>query len=76
MKLFPIGSNQTEVTIGNTTVLFSYKTHVAARTPEGEYKTDHRWSVTTSKHISVWGGKNWPTKPQAWFDGLCEGGAK
>ncbi len=78
MKLNPIAANQTELEIsdGCVTVLFSYKTPVAAHVAgEGFYKTDKRWSVTTSKHIGQFIARNGGSgkvgvKPQAWFDTL------
>lgn len=71
MKLKPIGSNMTELeTAGGDYVLFSYSTPVAARTAGGAFRTEEHYSVTTSRHISKWGGKDWPTKPQAFFDSL------
>lgn len=73
MKLKTIAANQTELTMGDTVILFSYSTPVACRTPAGNYRTAQRHSVTTSKHISQWGGKNWETRPQEWFDSLVEG---
>jgi hypothetical protein len=73
MKLKVIGSNQTEVTTkSGDAYLFSYNTLVAARTMGGAFKTDKKWSRTTQKHINAWGGKNFATKPQEWFDGLSE----
>ena len=65
MQLKNIGSNQTELTISQTKILFSYNTPVAAMnlTPEfhaqhgaGMIKTSRKWSATTSKHISAWCG--------------------
>lgn len=47
-----IGSNMTEVEHGDLTILYSYKTPVAFLAPQGGYVTEHRWSVTTSKHIA------------------------
>ncbi len=57
MKIKNIGSNQTAVVSrlpngGTVEVLFSYETPVAVRGPTLDYKTDRRWSVTTSKHIN------------------------
>lgn len=56
MKLKPLASNMTQLTIGNADVLFSYQTPVAARIIEADgahyYKTSHKWSVTTSRHIN------------------------
>lgn len=55
MKLNPIGSNMTEVEIGDKTVLFSYKTPVAYHQAGiGYAKTNKFWSVTTSRHINKW----------------------
>lgn len=56
MKLKVIGSNQTEVEIGNKRVLFSYNTPVAYYDLETKqaYKTNKTWSNTTSKHINAW----------------------
>ena len=55
MKLRQIGSNQTEVIIGNKTVLFSYETPVAAFiNGQGFIQTEKKWSVTTSRHINKW----------------------
>lgn len=55
MKLNPIGSNMTEVEIGDKTILFSYKTPVAYHQAGiGYAKTSKYWSVTTSRHINKW----------------------
>lgn len=73
MKLNCIGSNQNEVTLGNgTVVFFSYSTPVAARIGGGAFRTDKKWSRTTSKHINHWlNGATVEEKPQAWFDSLA-----
>jgi len=47
-----IGSNMTEVEHGDLTILYSYKTPVAFLSPNGGYRTEQKWSATTSKHIS------------------------
>ena len=53
MKVKSIGSNQTEVSANGCRVLYSYETPVALEAPSGKYyKTDRKWSVTTSKHIN------------------------
>ena len=55
MKLRPIGSNQTEVEIGKYTILFSYQTPVAYHElGVGYFRTDTKYSPTTSKHINKW----------------------
>jgi hypothetical protein len=46
-----IGANMTEVEHGDLTILYSYKTPVAFLSPHGGYRTEKKWSVTTSKHI-------------------------
>lgn len=72
MKLNTIAANQNEVTLGNgKTVFFSYNTAVAAIVDGKAYRTEKRWSVTTSKHINKWlNGAPAEEKPQAWFDAL------
>ena len=53
MQVKSIGSNQTQVSANGCRVLYSYETPVALEAPSGKYyKTDQKWSVTTSKHIN------------------------
>lgn len=72
MKLKPIKQNMTVVTIDDATdVLFSYETPVAARIGDIYYKTDHKWSRTTSRHISQYlNGSLGVVRPQEFFDRL------
>ena len=74
MKLNTIGANQNEVTLSNgTVVFFSYNTAVAARVDGKSYRTEKKWSVTTSRHINQWlDGAEAEVKPQAWFDALAD----
>lgn len=78
MNLNPIKANMTELDLGNgTVVLFSYKTPVACRHSDGmTYRTDKKWSVTTSRHINTWlascGVLGSEFKPQEFFDGLVK----
>jgi len=59
MQLRPIKSNMTELTVGNTTVLFSYRTPVAGYDDQGAFRTAQKYSVTTSRHINQYlGGKD------------------
>lgn len=53
-KLNPVGSNQTEVERADgVTVLYSYRTPVAAFVPgKGALVTNHYFSVTTSRHVN------------------------
>ena len=52
MKLRPIGSNQTELSVNGITILFSYQTPVAVLGLGGNYKTDVYYSKTTTRHIN------------------------
>jgi hypothetical protein len=72
MKLRNIGSNMTELEINSTSVLFSYETPVAGWDSKGAFRTDTRYSSTTSKHINKYlGGKDiGRTVPQSYIDGL------
>ena len=56
MKVQPIGSNQTQVSLADgTEVLFSYSTPVAALVPgKGWMRTEKTHSVTTTKHVNRW----------------------
>ena len=59
LKLNPIGSNMNEVVVEGKYVLFSYKTPVAGWDELGAFRTDEKFSVTTSKHINKYlGGKD------------------
>ena len=72
MKLRPVGSNQTELTINGIIILFSYQTPVAVIGLHGNYKTDKYWSKTTTRHInSFFKGLQEPSEiPQNYFDEL------
>ena len=54
MNVKPLGSNQTMVSMGGVSVLYSYAVPVAAimNNSHKAFKTDHKWSSTTSKHIN------------------------
>ena len=61
MKVTPIGSNMTQIDTEKYEILFSYQTPVAfVKTVWNEdiqkkyFKTNKRWSVTTTKHINKW----------------------
>ena len=72
MKLNPIASNMTQITLNNgTQVLFSYQTPVACWIDGQFFKTDKKWSNTTTRHINKWTHLA-TTKPQAYFDGLTQ----
>lgn len=76
LRLNPIGSNMTEVQIGdynlhgekfrfNFHILFSYKTPVAGYGPDGAFYTDQYFSKTTSRHINKYFEMNGITKADA-----------
>ena len=73
MKLSIQGSNMTEITTarGNK-VLYSYETPVAGWTEQGAFRTEEKFSVTTSKHINKYlGGKDiGRVVPQSYIEGL------
>jgi hypothetical protein len=78
MKLTPIKANMNEVEIGDKTILFSYKTPVAYIDGLKAYRTERKWSQTTTKHINGWLSLHPEVlgaqyKPQAVFDGLMAG---
>jgi hypothetical protein len=59
LKLNPIGSNMNEVVVEGKYILFSYKTPVAGWDELGAFRTDEKFSMTTSKHINKYlGGKD------------------
>jgi hypothetical protein len=59
MKLRQVKSNVTELTIGDTTIMFSYQTPVAGHDDQGAFRTDQYYSVTTSRQINQYlGGKD------------------
>ena len=74
MKIKPHGSNQTLATANGCTVLYSYQTPVALQAPSGKYyRTDQKWSVTTSKHINRFVGANTTLVPQSLLDDWLNG---
>ena len=72
MKLRNVGSNMTELVLGRTSVLFSYETPVAGWDDKGAFRTDTRYSSTTTKHINKYlGGKDiGRTVPQSYINEL------
>lgn len=71
LKVKPIGSNQTELTVGDTLILFSYKTPVAAWVPgRGWLRSEEKYSKTTTKHVNGWLGAAGTVVPQSEIDSL------
>jgi hypothetical protein len=56
VKLRPMGPNQTEVTVGDKVIFFSYETAVGAILGPATLPiiTEKKWSNTTSRHINKW----------------------
>lgn len=65
-----IASNMYEKTISNGTLLYSYETPVAARIGDYYFKTDTKYSQTTTRHINKWNMGSPEEKPQSFFDEL------
>jgi hypothetical protein len=76
MKVTSIGNNKTEfVTSSGCVVLVSYSTPVACLENGKFYRTEEKFSVTTSKHINQWlGGVVAEYKPQNYFRNLLNQG--
>ena len=72
MQLKPIGSNMNEIVVKGKSILFSYSTPVAGWDENGAFRTDEKFSVTTSKHIDKYlGGKDvGRVVEQSWIEGL------
>jgi hypothetical protein len=77
MKLRQIASNMTELVTNGCTILFSYKTPVAAYTPTQGYVRTAKWySQTTTRHINKWlrsQNAEAEERSQEFFDSLIEG---
>lgn len=55
MRLNRLGANLSELILKNgDIVLISYDTPVAARIDGDFFRTEKKWSKTTSKHINGW----------------------
>jgi hypothetical protein len=72
MQLNNIGSNKTELHLNGANILFSYNTPVACWIEGQFYKTNKKWSQTTSKHINSWVHLA-VEKDQEFFDNLIKG---
>lgn len=70
MKLKNLGSNKTVLHTNKGMVFYSYNTPVAAIIDGKEYKTNKKWSSTTSKHINSFVSKQAEEKDQNFFDNL------
>jgi hypothetical protein len=73
MQLSTIQNNMRQLTLKDgTQVLFSYETPVASWAEGQFYKTDKKWSNTTTRHINKWAHCA-VSKPQSYFDDLIKG---
>jgi hypothetical protein len=73
MRIKPIASNMTELVLNDgTQVLFSYQTPVASWKDGQFFKTERKWSNTTTRHINKWADCA-ISKPQEYFDNLVQG---
>ena len=74
MKLKQLGSNMTELDMGDAQLGLSYVTPVAVRTDTGALvRTSTKYSVTTTKHINKWlQGCDADEGPQAVMNDLVE----
>lgn len=77
MRLLPQGSNRTVVVLDNANILFSYETPVAAVIDASYYRTEKKWSQTTTNHINAWLDgvvccNEVIEKPQSFFDNLIK----
>ena len=73
MNLTPVFSNGTEVETADARIFFSYRTPVAAYIfGRGYVRTEKWFSVTTSRHINKWIGKDVTTEEvsQTYLDNL------
>ena len=76
MHLYNLGPNQTEITTGNRSVLYSYSTPVVVQVHGvGYFRTETRHSVTTSRHINKYlDGRNATTVTQDQINSFADGG--
>lgn len=71
LELKPMGNNKTLLICNGMKVLFSYKTPVACEIGLTYYKTKHKFSKTTTKHINQWlDGVKAEEKDQEFFHAL------
>lgn len=76
LSVKPVASNMTLVDTDSYIVLFSYSTPVASfdKSKYQFYKTNKKWSKTTTRHINKWiDGVQAIEQPQTYFDNLLGG---
>jgi len=74
LHLTQLAPNMTEVRYGENYVLFSYQTPVAYSDKAGQvFKTNKKWSATTSKHLTKWiGNRPFTLVDQLFIDNLVK----
>ena len=72
MKVKSIAKNQTVIITDSMDIFISYETPVACFiNGQGYFRTDKKWSATTTKHINKWlDGAKAIEKDQSFFDNL------
>lgn len=76
IKLKQIASNMTVLRRNEDEILFSYETPVAIYDSKNlqYFKTDRKWSATTSRHITKWlDGVEAKPVPQSFIDSFVKG---
>jgi len=59
LNLKPIASNMNELIVNGVSILFSYETPVAGWDNQGAFRTEEKYSATTTKHVNKYlGGKD------------------
>lgn len=77
MKITKVGSNMKQIETATHLILVSYATPVACKNKRSGrvYKTDVKWSSTTTRHINKWcpiHGTSTTEKEQQYFDDLIK----
>jgi len=62
MELKHLGPNMTELSFNGNVILFSYETPVAGR-HDRLFKTEEKYSRTTTKHINKYFRDEWDINP-------------
>ena len=59
LNLKPIANNMNELVVNGVSILFSYETPVAGWDNQGAFRTEEKYSATTTKHVNKYlGGKD------------------
>lgn len=71
-----LGNNETQVEQHGYLILYSYNTPVAVRhcASGNEWKTNKKWSVTTSRHINKWCSPSAKSVEQSVIDSIVTSG--